>query len=229
MNQNLTKKINSLLNIKDSSQAPRKIWEILYSDKEQRDNYFKKFLEAFDKDLSYDWFSEYFQEKTASRNKHKYDYTPDKINELVNRIVGNGHTLYYEPLAGTGGTVINRWYQDQMQHTIFDYKPSMYFYNTEEIADGNIPILLFNMLIRGMNGVVVQCDVLTREAYGVFYIQNDENDALGFSTLNRLEYTERIEQEFNIKFVEHKYSKIKQTKEIPQWLIKDLQNANKEK
>lgn len=229
MQKNITKKINELLEIKDSEQVPQKIWDILYSDKNERDNYLKQFLEEFGMNVNYDWFSELFQETPASRTKHKKDYTPNGINQLVNEIIGNKATTYYEPMAGTGGTLIERWHKDRIQHTPFDYEPSMYFYTLEEIGDDNIPLLLFNMIIRGMNGVVIHCDVITREAYGVFFVQNDENNALGFSSLNRLDYSEKVEDEFSIKFAEHKYSKIKQTKEIPQWLIKDLQNASKEK
>lgn len=36
----VTEKINNLLNIKDSYQAPQRIMEILYSDKETRDKVF---------------------------------------------------------------------------------------------------------------------------------------------------------------------------------------------
>lgn len=98
----------------------------------------------------------------------------------------------------------------------------MYFYIAEELSDRTIPFLLFNMIIRGMNGLVVQCDVLTREAYGAWFIQNDKNDHLGFSSLNRLPYTEDIEKELNIKFVEHRYPNIKQTQAVPEWLLSNL-------
>ena len=66
-----------------------------------------------------------------------------------------------------------------MKHTPFDYEPRDYYYTAEELSDRAIPFLLFNMLIRGMNGNVVQCDVLTREATGAFFIQNDANDFMG--------------------------------------------------
>ena len=79
----VTEKINNLLNIKDSYQAPQRIMEILYSDKETRDKYFMDFLNAFDMDVTYDWFHEYFQDEHADRKKHKQDFTPNSISQLL--------------------------------------------------------------------------------------------------------------------------------------------------
>ena len=214
----VTEKINNLLNIKDSYQAPQRIMEILYSDKETRDKVFMDFLNAFDMDVTYDWFHEYFQDEHADRKKHKQDFTPNSISQLLSAIVGEGDGSYYEPAAGTGGILIQRWNDDRMNHSPFDYEPKDYFYTAEELSDRTVPFLLFNMIIRGMNGLVVQCDVLTREAYGAWFIQNDDNNHLGFSSLNLLPYNEDIEEELNVEFVEEKYDEIKQTKNIPSWL-----------
>lgn len=222
MKKSTTEIINNLLEISDSYQAPQKILDILYSDKPQRDKILNDFLEAFGMNVTYDWFNDYFQEEHSSRKKHKQDFTPRSVIKLANKIIGDGAKDYYEPAAGTGGILIDRWNNDRLQHTPFDYEPRMYFYTLEEISERAIPFLLFNMIIRGMNGVVVHCDVLTREAYGVFFIQNDENNPLGFSSLNRLDYSEEIEKEFNINFVENKYSLIKQTQGFPNWLINEL-------
>lgn len=218
----VTEKINNLLNIKDSYQAPQRIMEILYSDKETRDKVFMEFLRAFDMDVTYDWFHEYFQDEHADRKKHKQDFTPNSISQLLSAIVGEGDGSYYEPATGTGGILIQRWNDDRMNHSPFDYKPSDYFYTAEELSDRTVPFLLFNMIIRGMNGLVVQCDVLTREAYGAFFIQNDDNNHLGFSSLNRLDYSDVIEEELNVEFVEEKYDDIKQTKNIPNWLVEEM-------
>lgn len=222
MKMTTTDKINKILNIKDSYQAPQKIMDILYSDKEERDKVFMEFLETFDKKVTEDWFRDYFQEEHSARKKHKQDFTPHAITKLVNQIVGSNTGNYYEIAGGTGGILIERWQQDRLEHTPFDYEPSMYFYTLEEISDRAIPFLLFNMIIRGMNGVVVQCDTLTREASGVFFIQNDANNPLGFSSLNRMDYNENIEKEFDIKFTDKKYPEIKQTEDVPSWLIKDM-------
>ncbi|MDW4402006.1 hypothetical protein QI045_00470 [Staphylococcus saprophyticus] len=65
----VTKTINDLLGIKDSYQAPQRIMDILYSGIEYRNKVFMNFLEAFDKDVTYDWFHDYFQDEHADRKK----------------------------------------------------------------------------------------------------------------------------------------------------------------
>ncbi|MDW4093354.1 N-6 DNA methylase [Staphylococcus saprophyticus] len=219
----VTKTINDLLGIKDSYQAPQRIMDILYSGIEDRNKVFMNFLEAFDKDVTYDWFHDYFQDEHADRKKHKQDFTPQSISKLLGEIVGSEGNTYYEPAAGTGGILIERWNQDRMKHSPFDYEPRDYYYTAEELSDRAIPFLLFNMLIRGMNGNVVQCDVLTREATGAFFIQNDANDFMGFSSLNLLPYNEDTATELNINFIEEKYKPIKQTEKIPEWLFNDIE------
>lgn len=219
----VTKTINDLLGIKDSYQAPQRIMNILYSGNEDRNKVFMHFLEAFDKDVTYDWFHDYFQDEHADRKKHKQDFTPQSISKLLGEIVGSEGNTYYEPAAGTGGILIERWNQDRMKHSPFDYEPRDYYYIAEELSDRTIPFLLFNMLIRGMNGNVIQCDVLTRESTGAFFIQNDANDFMGFSSLNLLPYNEDTATELNINFIEEKYKPIKQTEKIPEWLFNDIE------
>lgn len=219
----VTKTINDLLGIKDSYQAPQRIMDILYSGIEDRNKVFMNFLEAFDKDVTYDWFHDYFQDEHADRKKHKQDFTPQSISKLLGEIVGSEGNTYYEPAAGTGGILIERWNQDRMKHSPFDYEPRDYYYTAEELSDRAIPFLLFNMLIRGMNGNVIQCDVLTRESTGAFFIQNDANDFMGFSSLNLLPYNEDTATELNINFIEEKYKPIKQTEKIPEWLFNDIE------
>ncbi|WP_245336544.1 N-6 DNA methylase [Staphylococcus sp. GDY8P46P] len=218
-------KINKLLGIKESYKAPDRLMEILYMDKPERDKYFMNFLEAFDKDVTYDWFHDYFQDEHADRKNQKQDFTPRSVSSLLSQMVGHEGNTYYEPAAGTGGILIERWNQDRMKHSPFDYEPRDYYYTAEELSDRAIPFLLFNMLIRGMNGNVVQCDVLTREATGAFFIQNDANDFMSFSSLNLLPYNEDTETELNIKFVDEKYKPIKQTEKIPEWLLANIEIA----
>lgn|SRR5699024_7776814 len=218
-------KINNLLGIKESYKAPDRLMEILYMDKTERDKHFMDFLNAFDKDVTYDWFHDYFQDEHADRKNQKQDFTPQSVSSLLSQMVGTEGSTYYEPAAGTGGILIERWNQDRMKHSPFDYEPRDYYYTAEELSDRAIPFLLFNMLIRGMNGNVVQCDVLTRESTGAFFIQNDANDFMGFSSLNLLPYNEDTETEFNIKFVDEKYKPIKQTEKIPEWLLADIEIA----
>ncbi|MCJ1668556.1 dUTP diphosphatase [Staphylococcus sp. NRL 19/737] len=85
--------INDILNIRDSYQAPRKIMEILHGDIETRNIIFMEFLEAFDKDVSFDWFHDYFQDEHANRKKHKQDFTPQSISRLLADMLAFGLSI----------------------------------------------------------------------------------------------------------------------------------------
>lgn len=60
---------------------------------------------------------------------------------------------------------------------------------------------------------------LTRECYGIFFIQNDYDDHMLYSSLNVFPYTENIAEHFAVKFVEEKYPHIIQTPGIPKHII----------
>lgn len=212
------KQINKILGINDSYQAPQRLMDILTGDIKERDEVFKQFLELFHYDVTVDWFHQYFQDEHADRREKKQDFTPNSVSNLLTAIVGEGDGTYYEPGAGTGGIMIKQWNSNRCEYSPFEYEPRFHWYHVEDLSDRAFPFLLFNMLIRGMNGIAVHCDVLTRESYGAFFIQNDFNDHMKFSSLNLMPYNEATEKELNIKFVEERYQPVKQTKEIPEWL-----------
>lgn len=189
-----TAQYNELLGITDSYEAPARLMAILRN-KVEREALFKAFLEAFDYDVSYDWFTDYFQDEHADRKGMKQDFTPQSVTKLLTAIIGDtsqGDGMHYEPCAGTGGITIARWNSDRMQHSPFDYRPSWYLYVCEELSDRAIPFLLFNTMIRGMNAVIVHCDVLTRESKAVYFVQNDVDDHLTFSSLNILPQSDEV-------------------------------------
>lgn len=214
----VTNKINKILNIRDSYKAPDKIYEILTGDIDKRNEVFKQFLELFDYDVSFDWFHQYFQDEHADRKNKKQDFTPNSVSDLLSKMTQGGSSIY-EPTAGTGGVLIRKWQDDRMQTNPFSYRPSDYIFHAEELSDRTIPFLLFNLIIRGMNAIVIHADVLTRDAYGAFFVQNDKDDVIGFSSLNVLPYNEETEKTFNIKFVEEKYASLTQSKIIPTRLV----------
>lgn len=193
-----TAQYNELLGVDDAYKAPERLMRIL-RDKEAREEMFRAFLEAFDYDVSYDWFTNYFQDEHADRKTQKQDFTPRSVNELVTALVGAKHdgigdagATRYEPCAGTGGMTIAQWNSDRMNHSPFDYRPSWYFYVCEELSDRALPFLLFNVMIRGMNAVLVHGDVLSRKAKAVYFVQNDADDHLTFSSLNVLPQTDAV-------------------------------------
>lgn len=208
--------INKILGIKDSYKAPDRLMDILYGDIKERDKVFKQFLELYDYDVSWDWFHEYFQEEHAERKSRKQDFTPESIAKILSKIVDmKDDTTIYEPTAGTGGVLITNWNQTRMKSNPFTYRPSNYFHLVEELSDRTLPYLLFNLIIRGMNAVVIHGDTLTRESYGVFFIQNDGDDHMKYSSLNRMKYNEDTEKMFNVKFVEEKHKPIMQSQSMP--------------
>lgn len=199
----MIEKINNLLEINDSYKAPEKLLQILY-DKSKREIICKLLLKLFDYDVSYDWFREYYEQEQAERKSKKQDFTPQCVTELVSKIVGSTATTY-DCCCGTGGITISKWHNDCLQVNPLTYNPSEHLYVCEELSDRAIPFLLLNLIIRGMNAIVIQCDVLTRECKGIFFIYNQSNDFLNFSDFNVMPYSKEIEQEFKVKFNEFRY------------------------
>lgn len=209
--------INKMLGISDSYQAPNQIMKILY-DRKRREELFMEFLEAFNFDVSYDWFHDYFQDEHADRKHKKQDFTPVCVADLLTRIAGIGEGTVYDCAAGTGGITIRKWQADRMQTSPFEYKPSDYLYVCEELSDRAIPFLLFNTLIRGMNAIVIHCDVLSRNTYGTFFVQNDKDDHLQLSSLNVMSYSQGVADFLRLKYVEERYRPLIESTEFPKHL-----------
>ena len=188
--------INRLLGVTDSYQAPSKLMAILL-DKVKREDLFKELL-TYETDLSYDWWHTYYQDEHADRKVKKQDFTPNSVSQVLSQIVGAGNGMNLDVAAGTGGLTIQKWYNDQMQTSPFSCYPSNYFYQCEELSDRSIPFLLFNLMIRGMNATVVHGDSLQREVKQVYFIQNEQDDFLQFSSVNIMPHNEMVTKEFNV-------------------------------
>lgn len=188
------KTIHELLGIDEVFKAPNKLMEILFN-KSDREELFKQFLEH-EWDMSYEWFMQYFEEEQADRKNKKQDFTPQALSKLLSKLVSGNS--YFEVAAGTGSIMIQAW-QEHRNESPFTYKPSNYWYHVEELSDKAVPFLLFNMLIRGMNGIVVHGDALTREIKNVYFIQNTSDDYMKFSDLNVMPRNELAEKEFNVR------------------------------
>ena len=202
----LTDKIHEILKVNDSYKTPARLLELIFGNEEELHDVFIQMADLFGNKYDFDWFHEYFQEENAQRKTNKQDFTPHSLSVLMNRLadIENDNHTYFESAAGTGGILIDRWHQDRIKHSPIFYKPSMYFYYVEEYSDRALPYLLFNMMIRGMNGCVIHGDSLTGEAFGAFFVHN-EKDVDGFSKLKVLPYREFTEKELNITFVEERY------------------------
>lgn len=197
-------KVNRLIGVDESYKAPAKVMEII-SDKENAKEVFLKFMPEFNYDLSYEWFNEYFEDEHADRKNNKQDFTPTSVSRLISEMQGRHpqYGLIYEPAAGTGSTIISHWYKETRKHRFpWDYQPDNYLYLCEELSDKTIPFLLFNLLIRGMNALVIHGNSLTREAKEVYHCDNEQNAFMTFSVLKKLPHTKEVEELCNVKFVQ---------------------------
>ncbi|MBD9858081.1 N-6 DNA methylase, partial [Enterococcus faecalis] len=177
--------------------APEALMNILLS-RDKREIVFNKFLEI-EKDLTFDWFHEYFQDEHADRKVKKQDFTPNSIGEVIAKIVGPGSGLTHEVASGTGGMIIQKWRADRLSIGFFEYKPSMTFYDLEELSDRTIPFLLFNLAIRGMNATVVHGDSLDRKIKQIYFLQNSKDDSLAFSDVNVMPHSDVVTREFQVR------------------------------
>lgn len=161
-------KINELIGVDESFKASDRLYKLLMSD--EKDELFKSFL-AIESDLTYDWFTDYYQEEHSDRKKNKQDFTPDKVTELMSKLLGS--TTYNADIcAGTGGLTIKRWLDNKQAH----------FY-CEEFSDRALPFLLFNLAIRNINAEVFHGDSLTEKPKALYRLASGEK----FSTITTVE------------------------------------------
>ena len=196
---------NKIFEVDDSYQAPEKVMKILH-DKEKREELFMKLLEVNDYNVNFDWFHFYFEDEHANRKKNKQYFTPECVADLCSKIllldkdVNNGN--YYEPAAGTGGMMIKHWDNFRKTFSPFDYKPEYHFAMVEELSDRTVPFLILNMMIRGMNGVVIHGDAITRKCKNAYFIRNKNNDHLQFSELIDIPHNEIFAKELMVEWID---------------------------
>ena len=154
-------KINELIGVEESFHASYKLTEILENEKE-RNELFQSFL-AIEQDLSFDWFTEYFQTEHSDRKGKKQDFTPDGIVTLTSALLSEANSNA-DICAGTGGLTIKRYASNK----------SATFY-CEEFSDRAIPFLLFNLAIRNINATVCHGDSLTREFKAIYQLKKSGN------------------------------------------------------
>lgn len=196
-------KVNRLIGVGESYRAPEMLMETI-SDAGRARELFLRFLPEFGYDLSREWFNEYFEDEHADRKKKKQDFTPSCVSRLIAEMQGGSpqYGVIYEPAAGTGSTIIAHWWGECRKHRFpWDYNPDSYLYLCEELSDRTVPFLLFNILIRGMNAVVIHGNTLTREAKEVYHCNNKQGEYMCFSELRKLPHTELVENLCGIRFM----------------------------
>ena len=83
--------INKTLGIEESYQMPERLMKIM-DNKKRREELFDAFLSE-EQDLSYDWFTDYYQTEHGDRDKLKQDFTPKCISQIVSGMNGNVDNL----------------------------------------------------------------------------------------------------------------------------------------
>lgn len=166
-----TQNINKILGITESFQLHDAVMGVLF-DCEKRNGVFEQFL-SIESDLSYDWFTNYFQEEQSNRKSFMQDYTPDCICKIISGISNESETVFDE-CAGIGGLTISVWNED----------PDKVFY-LEELSDNSVALLLFNLSIRGVNAYVRAGDVLTNTFQKCYRLTRDGR----FSNIEECEVT----------------------------------------
>lgn len=231
--------IAKLLHGDDLASTSEYLMHILF-DKDKREQLFRQFL-TYETDMSYDWFNLYYsQEMTRVSKKTKSFYSPPALGKLAKQLVDVARTdgdteatkrnlgaTNYDIGAGTGQLTVTAWDANRRKHSPFDYKPSMYFYVAEELKQEgkpsrSLPFLLFNYLIRGMDGVVIAGDSLTRSISQVYFIQQPEDNHLGFSSLNVMPRTSDTMEAFDVRtWIDEPIEHI-EDKDMPQFIVNEL-------
>ncbi|MEG0349570.1 N-6 DNA methylase [Enterococcus sp.] len=170
-------KINKLIGVTESFHASYKLMEIV-NNKIEREKLFGLFLSE-QQDLSFDWFTEYFQAEHSDRKGKKQDFTPDGIIRVANGVLGTTDSNA-DICAGTGGLTIKRYSEN----------PNASFY-CEEFSDRALPFLLFNLSIRNVDAIVCHGDSLTRDFKGIYQLIKAEK----FSEIVMLKESPDIESE----------------------------------
>ena len=153
------KDINELIGIKESFELPDKLMKILLNE-EEKDKLLNKFLE-YDIDLKYDFLRDYFQEQHSNRNDLKQDYTPDCICEILSRLKKDNNKIL-DVCSGTGALTISNLYNNKI------------YVQCEELSSRSIPVLLLNLIIRNVDGLVVQKDVLKNEITTIYKLESTD-------------------------------------------------------
>ena len=98
--------------------------------------------------------------------------------------------------------MIKHWDNFRKTFSPFDYKPEYHFAMVEELSDRTVPFLILNMMIRGMNGVVIHGDTLTRKCKNAYFIRNKNNDHLQFSELIDIPHNEIFAKELMVEWID---------------------------
>ncbi len=150
------KEINELFGVTESYQLPDILMKLLFSNR--IDDIFERYSKQ-QGDLSYDGFTDYFQEEHSNRKAMMQDFTPKELAALVARIAGTNARSCLDICSGTGGLTI----------ALHNLAPSCVFF-CEELSKRALPLLLFNLAVRNIPAYVTNKDILSGDVFGVYRI-----------------------------------------------------------
>lgn len=163
--------------------------EILLSDK--KDKYLNEYIEIVE-NANIDYFKEIFQEFKKDRENLNQDYTPRSAAKLLAELVYyKGAKTVYDVCCGSGALSI------ELHNINNDLSFVCYEYD-----DNVIPYLLFNLVIRNMDAVVIRGDIFTGQTFDVYRVEK----GVRFSSVKKIDSYEMGEYDicvsnppFNVK------------------------------
>lgn len=114
--------------VKQHAEFEKYLRDILFKP-EERTKFYKAML-AVDTNVYVDSFKAYFEQYAAERKSFQQDYTPDSVSTLVARLSRSdpsGGWSAYDPTAGTGSLIIQKWKDDLFEENPFSYAPTTIF------------------------------------------------------------------------------------------------------
>lgn len=155
----LTEQTLSLFGAKKVSELGDKLFNCAVKGDKEKMNAFCALVEN---DLTVDWLQMIYQYYLAEREHKKQDYTPKSLAILLSELIGESD-ITIDMCAGSGALTIQRW----------NHYPNMKF-ELYEVDENVIPYLIFNMVIRNINAIVHQSDVLQQEIKQTWEIKQGE-------------------------------------------------------
>lgn len=148
-------------NCKQHSEFETFIKEIVL-DKSKRESFYNNLIQS-GLNINDDIFKSYFEEYSAERKSAMQDFTPTKLSELLTKLTG-GCDIIYDPTAGTGGLVIEKWKENKNA-----------IIQCEEYSNNVIPYLIHNLAIKNAFATILHIDTLSRECKSVYVLEQSNN------------------------------------------------------
>lgn len=152
----LTEKTLELLEIKNTNEMSKRLFEAVRNNDIQ---IYEKFDKLIENDLSVDWLQKIFQYYQADRKEKMQDYTPKTLADFIGLLAGNSNTVI-DMCAGSGALTIQKWNRNHDSNFVL-----------YEFDDNVIPFLLFNMALRNIKCKIYHSDVLQDEIFHTYEIE----------------------------------------------------------